>query len=162
MKLFWTFICVALLVACQNGDTQNTEEKTVLKKNSDGTTNASGQTTELLPITELDGNYEVASAELEGKNINLRGENKVTLSFERGKMKGSSICNKFSGAFSLGEGNSLSITEFNKGKRICSGKIGKENNLLSILETAGTYEIMAKTAVKVNSEKGNLLLRKIL
>lgn len=159
MKLFWTFICMALLVACQNGENTG-KTGTVLKKKGDGTPNGSAQ--ELLPITELDGKYELASVELEGKSINIRAEKKVSISFERGKVNGTSICNSFGASFSLGEGNSLTISDFKKGNRICSGKIGKENNILSIFETARTYEIIGQTALKINSEKGLMVLRKML
>ena len=160
MKFFWTVLCMALLVACQNGEsTTGDNAKTTIKKGNKG--QANGVAKELLPVTEVDGEYEVASAELAGKNIKLRGEKKTSINFERGKISGRGLCNGFKASFSLGEGNSLNITEFTKGTRICSGKVGKENDILSLLEGAGTYELLATTALKINAEKGNLVLRKI-
>lgn len=160
MKFLWTVLCVSLLVACQNSDGQaGANSSTLVKKGNGG---AAGEAKEVLPITEIDGEYELASAEWEGKEVKLRGEKKTTITFERGKINGRSLCNGFSGAFALGENNSLSVSGFSHGSRICSGKMGKEANLLSVLEQAGTYEILGVTALKVNAEKGNLVLRKLL
>lgn len=161
MKFFWTILCMALLVACQNGEsTTGDTAKTTVKKGNNG--QGSGAVKEILPVTEVDGEYELASAEIAGKNVKLRGEKKISFNFERGKLSGRCLCNSFSGSFSLGEGSSLNISEFANGSRICSGKMGKESDILSIIQSAGTYELLASTALKINAEKGNLVLRKIL
>ncbi|MBX2877522.1 MAG: META domain-containing protein [Saprospiraceae bacterium] len=160
MKFFWTVLCVCLLVACQNSEgKEGANGATVVKK---GAGTSSGEARELLPVTEIDGNYELASAEWDGKEVKLRSEKKTTFSLKRGKLNGKSLCNGFTAGFALGENNTLSISEFSKGNRICSGKMGKEANLLSIIEHAGSYELLGSTALKVNSEKGNLVLRKLL
>lgn len=147
-------------MACQNSDGQEGANASTLVKQGNG--GAQGEAKELLPITEIDGEYELASAEWDGKEVKLRSEKKTTITFERGKINGRSLCNGFSGAFALGENNSLSVSGFKKGTRICSGKMGKEGNLLSLLEQAGTYEVLGVTALRVKAEKGNLVLRKLL
>ena len=159
MKFFWTVLCVCLLVACQNSEGKEGANGTSAVKK--GTRTSQGEAEEVLPITEIDGDYVVAGAEWEGKAVKLRGEKKTNFSLERGKLNGKSLCNGFSGGFALGENNTLSISEFKKGSRICTGKMGKETNMLSILENAVSYELLGTTALKVNSEKGNLVLRKI-
>ncbi|NRB49902.1 MAG: META domain-containing protein [Saprospiraceae bacterium] len=159
MKFFWTVLCVCLLAACQNSEGKEGADGASAVRN--GTRASQGEAEELLPVTEVDGNYEVAGAELDGKSVKLRGEKKTSFSLERGKLNGKSLCNSFSGGFALGENNTLSISGFKKGSRICSGKMGKEANMLSILEDAVSYELLGTTALKVNSEKGNLVLRKI-
>lgn len=160
MKFFWTILCVGLLVSCQNSEGKEGANGTTVVKKGAGA--ASGEAEELLPITEIDGNYELASAEWEGKELKLRGEKKTTISFERGKINGRTLCNGFSGGFALGENNSLSVSGFNKGSRVCSGKMGKEGSILNLLEAGKTYEVLGATALKVNSEKGNIVLRKLL
>lgn len=159
MKFFWTVLCVCLLVACQNSEGKEGTNGTSAGKK--GTRTSQGVAEEVLPVTEIDGDYELASAEWEGKSVKLRGEKKTNFSLERGKLSGKSLCNGFSGGFALGENNTLSISEFKKGSRICSGKMGKEANMLSIIENAVSYELLGTTALKVNAEKGNLVLRKI-
>ncbi len=160
MKFFWTVLCVCLLVACQNSEGKEGGNGTTSVKKGAGTPQEGAQA--LLPVTEIDGNYELVSAEWDGKEVKLRGEKKMTFSLERGKLNGKSLCNGFSAGFALGENNALSISAFSKGTRICSGKMGKESNLLSLIESAGSYELLGATALKVNSEKGNLVLRKLL
>lgn len=160
MKFFWTVLCVCLLVACQNSEGKEGANGTTIVKKGAGTSDGSAEA--LLPVTEIDGEYELVSAEWDGKEVKLRGEKKMTFTLERGKMSGKSLCNGFSGGFALGENNALSISEFKNGSRICSGKMGKEANLLNLIENAGSYELLGTTALKVNSEKGNLVLRKLL
>ncbi len=159
MKFFWTVLCACLLVACQSSDSTEGGNGTTVKK---GAGVPQGEAKEVLPVTEIDGSYELVSAELDGKEIKLRGEKKMTFSLERGKLNGKSLCNGYSAGYALGENNTLTLSEFTKGRRICAGKMGKEDNLLSLLENAGSYELLGATALKVNSEKGNLVLRKLL
>lgn len=160
MKFLWTVLCVSLLVACQNSNGKDgANASTLVKKGAGG---AQGEAAEVLPVTEIDGEYELASAEWEGKEVKLRGEKKTTITFERGKINGRSLCNGFSGAFALGESHSLSVSGFKQGSRICPGKMGKESNILGLIQGASTYELLGATALRVNTEKGNLVLRKIL
>lgn len=160
MKFFWTVLCACLLVACQSSDGQEGGNNGTIVKKGAGT--PQGEAKEVLPVTEIDGEYELVSAEWDGKEVKLRGEKKMTFSLERGKLNGKSLCNGYSAGYALGENSTLTISEFSKGTRICSGKMGKESNLMSLLENAGSYELLGATALKVNSEKGNLVLRKLL
>lgn len=159
MKFFWTVLCACLLVACQNSEGKEGGNGTTVVKKGTG---AAGAAAEVLPVTEIDGEYELVSAEWDGTEVKLRGEKKMTFKLERGKMNGKSLCNGYSAGYALGENNTLTVSEFSKGTRICSGKMGKEGNLLSLLENAGSYELLGATALKVTSEKGNLVLRKLL
>lgn len=113
-------------------------------------------------VIEIDGSYELVSVELDGKEIKLCGEKKMIFFFEWGKLNGKLFCNGYSVGYVLGENNILILLEFIKGCRICVGKMGKEDNLLSLFENVGFYELLGVMVLKVNLEKGNLVLWKLL
>ena len=154
--------CTVLLFSCQSNEQAEGDGEGAQTSVRQGNGAGNGQQGEQLPVTELDGNYEMAQAEYNGKNVDLRAERGVLMSFERGKMSGRSVCNGFSADFALAERSKITLTKFQKGNRICSGKMGKDASLIALVEKATTYEILAKTAVRLNSENGYLVLRKVL